>query len=116
MIFIEDRKVFFTVDSTFFVSGQARGRTANTWVEGRVQGGKQQVSDENAMKEEQDVKKQQQGCLGVKLSVKLQLGASSVKGLWAKRLLWFPYQIDYVWIKQIKSKYQRNRFLIPSLK
>ena len=46
-----------------------------------MQGGKQQVSDENAMKEEQDVKKQQQGCLGVKLSVKLQLGASSVKGL-----------------------------------
>ena len=52
----------------------------------------------------------------MKLSVKLQLGASSVKGLWAKRLLWFPYQIDYVWIKQIKSKYQRNRFLIRSLK
>ena len=63
-------------------------------------------------KKEQDVK----GCLRVKLSVKLQLGASSVKGLWAKRLLWFPYQIDYVWIKQIKSKYQRNRFLIRSLK
>ena len=103
---------FFTADSTFFSSGQARGRTANTWVEGRVQGGKQQVSDENALKKEQDVKTTRMS----RGEVKLQLVASSVKGLWAKRLLWFPYQIDYVWIKQIKSKYQRNRFLIRSLK
>ena len=47
---------FFTADSKFFGPGQARGRTANTWVEGRVQGGKQQVSDENALKKKQDVK------------------------------------------------------------
>ena len=40
------------------------------------------MSDKNAMKKEQDVKTtRMSNCLGVKLNVKLQLGASSVKGL-----------------------------------